>query len=259
MASIVSRAVNRTLRRLMLKSKLIPGRRVVVNEFPRSGGTWVGQMVARALDLTFPRNATPPLGDCLLHCHSIDTRTTVADWINVWRDGRDVMVSWFFHCTVPNDVDNQRLVNRVRRDLSIDEPDIDEHLAAFIEYSCSRMPTPGFSWPRFVDTWIDAASIHIKYEELRNNPLDELSSVVARLDPHPPPRDELAAIVDEFSFQRQAGRQPGTEKAGRFLRKGVVGDWTRRFSPEARQAFDHYAGDQLIRLGYETDHDWVSG
>ena len=31
----------------------------VVNEYPKSGGTWVGQMLSDALDIPFPRNRLP--------------------------------------------------------------------------------------------------------------------------------------------------------------------------------------------------------
>ena len=66
-------------------------------------------------------------------------------------------------------------------------------------------------------------------------------------------------IADEFSFEKQAGRKSGEENRGSFLRKGVVGDWKERFSPEARRVFDRYAGAELVLLGYEDDHAWVEG
>src|SRR3712207_8037395 len=43
----------------------------------------------------------------------------------------------------------------------------------------------------------------------------------------------------------------------RSLRKGVVGDWRNQFSPEAREVFNRYAGEELILLGYEKDRKWV--
>jgi len=39
----------------------------VVNEFPKSGGTWVGQMLGRALGLPFPRNRLPALRPSIMH------------------------------------------------------------------------------------------------------------------------------------------------------------------------------------------------
>jgi hypothetical protein len=66
------------------------------------------------------------------------------------------------------------------------------------------------------------------------------------------------AVTEEFSFERQSGRRSGEENKGSFLRKGVVGDWRGRFSPEAREVFDRYAGEELILLGYERDRSWVT-
>ena len=48
------------------------------------------------------------------------------------------------------------------------------------------------------------------------------------------------------------------ENISSFLRKGVAGDWKNKFNKEAAMIFDHYAGDMLIKLGYETDHNWIN-
>ena len=63
--------------------------------------------------------------------------------------------------------------------------------------------------------------------------------------------------MEEFSFQRQAGRRPGEEGRRSFLRKGVVRDWHNQFSKGARETFDRYAGKELVLLGYEQDSSWV--
>ncbi len=44
-----------------------------------------------------------------------------------------------------------------------------------------------------------------------------------------------------------------------FLRKGIAGDWRNYFNKEAREILHHYAGRELIRLGYEKDASWVCG
>jgi hypothetical protein len=41
------------------------------------------------------------------------------------------------------------------------------------------------------------------------------------------------------------------------MRKGVIGDWRNHFTEEACKVFDQFAGNELIRLGYEKDHSWV--
>ncbi len=39
----------------------------VVNGFPKSGGTWVSQMLGRALGVPFPRNRFPTLRPAIMH------------------------------------------------------------------------------------------------------------------------------------------------------------------------------------------------
>jgi len=41
------------------------------------------------------------------------------------------------------------------------------------------------------------------------------------------------------------------------LRKGISGDWKNKFSREAKQIFNEYAGKELIQLGYEVDDSWI--
>ena len=38
---------------------------------------------------------------------------------------------------------------------------------------------------------------------------------------------------------------------------GISGDWKNYFTPEAARVFGDYAGDLLIRLGYEPNKDWI--
>ena len=70
-------------------------------------------------------------------------------------------------------------------------------------------------------------------------------------------RVDLAAVVERFSFANQAQRQPGDEDVESFVRKGIVGDWKNAFTREAAERFDHYAGRELIALGYEQDRSWI--
>ena len=51
-------------------------------------------------------------------------------------------------------------------------------------------------------------------------------------------------------------RNPG-EEAKSFIRKGIAGDWKNKFSPEACEMFNKYAGGALIKVGYEKDDSWV--
>lgn len=71
------------------------------------------------------------------------------------------------------------------------------------------------------------------------------------------PRSELARILEKKSFQRlSGGRSKGEENVKSHYRKGVPGDWANHFTEDLKTAFKNRYGDLLVRLGYETDHNW---
>ncbi len=242
-----------------------PLRLYVVNEFPKSGGTWVGQMLARALGVPFPRNRLPALRPSIMHGHYLNP-LGMKNVVVAWRDGRDVMVSWYHQCLFPHELHNEHQVNRARRELSFRAyDDVYENLPAFIEWAFTRERSrrsswadQRFSWADFVRRWHPRKdATHVRYEDLRRDTPGELQRVVLELTGRRLRSEDATAIAEEFSFERQAGRRPGEEDKRSFLRKGVVGDWRNYFSREARETFDRYAGSELILLGYERDRAWV--
>jgi hypothetical protein len=230
----------------------------VVNEFPKSGGTWVGQMLGRALGVPFPRNRLPVLRTSIMHGHYLNP-WGMRNVVVVWRDGRDVMVSWYHQQLIPH-AWNELQVSRSRRELPLEDyNDVYGNLPAFIEYAFTRPHSPRFSWADFVRRWHGRKdATHVRYENLRRDTAGELRRVVLGLTGERLGLEEATAIAEEFSFERQAGRRAGEEDKRSFLRKGVVGDWRNHFSREARETFDRNAGDELILLGYEKDRAWVT-
>ena len=115
----------------------------VVNEYPKSGGTWVGQMLGRALGVPFPRNRFPVMRTSIMHGHYLSP-LGMRNVVVVWRDGRDVMVSWYHQQLIPHGL-NGRQVARSRRELSLKNyDDVYANLPAFIEYAITRPHYPGF-------------------------------------------------------------------------------------------------------------------
>ena len=230
----------------------------VVNEFPKSGGTWVGQMLGRALGVPFPRNRLPVLGASIMHGHYLNP-WGIKNVVVAWRDGRDVMVSWYHQQLIEHQW-NRAQVARSRGELPLEDyEDVRKNLPAFIEYAFTRPHSPAFSWADFVRRWHGReGTVNVRYEDLRRDTPNELRRIVGELAGAKLGPQKASAIADEFSFERQSGRRAGEEDSGSFLRKGVVGEWRDRFGPEARAVFDRYAGEELILLGYERDRSWVA-
>jgi hypothetical protein len=230
----------------------------VVNEFPKSGGTWLSQMLSAALEVPFPRNRFPVLRTSIMQGHYLSP-WGMRNVVVVWRDGRDVMVSWYHHCLFRNERQNGYLVQEVRKDLAFqDYEDVRANLPTFIEYAFTRQRHPRFSWAQFVRRWARREHVvYTRYEDLRQDTAAELGRICLELTGKPLDPERAGAVAEEFSFSRQSGRRPGQENKNSFMRKGVVGDWRSHFRREAREAFHHYAGRELVELGYERDGAWA--
>jgi len=140
------------------------------------------------------------------------------------------------------------------RDLSC----IKENLPGFIECAFTgKIAQPRFSWPEFVRNWAGQRGVvYTRYEDLRCTPVQELRRICWEAAGRDISEAKARSVVDEMSFERQTGRRPGQEDKTSLARSAVVGDWKNYFSKEACQIFDHYAGQELVSLGYENDRNW---
>ena len=254
----LQRIGNSAIRFIMVHGFAITLGQYIVNEFPKSGGTWLGQMLGAALNLPFPRNTWPKFGPCIIHGHHLSC-FGMRNVVVMWRDGRDVMVSWYHHCLFPNERGNHRLVRKTRQAFDPKSPeDVRNNLPDFIEYAFERQRHFNFTWAEFVRAWHWKEDvIKTSYEALRNNTSEELDRVILELTGMKIPKENINHIVETFSFARQAGRNNGLENKRSFMRKGIIGDWKNVFNRKARETFDYYAGKELIALGYEKNHSWV--
>lgn len=245
--------MNAVLRLAVLRGATSPfATNYIVNEYPKSGGTWVSQMLAAALDLPFPRNRLPMWGSCLMQCHVLNPvglrRVTV-----VWRDGRDIAVSFYHHLLLGHDFASAEMTASNVRKIGISDPmDVRANLPRFIEALYEKRLGPSFTWAEFVNVWAGRPDVqHLRYETLLADTAGELSRLVQGLTGQSLDPARATEIVERFSFRRQTGRDRGEETSGQFLRKGIAGDWRNSFSPEAVEVFENYAGPALRRLGYE--------
>lgn len=236
--------------------------KVVLTEYPKSGGTWITQMLAAYLDIPAPRNRLPLRGRCLLHGHYLHVADT-NDTVVVWRDGRDVMVSYYYYILYAK---ASSLAQTYRQNLGIhDVSDVERYLPRFIEYCFTKglprgawFATGIISWTSFADCWKSRAGYaETSYEAMSRNPHGEMARLLQTLSEQPINAARLDACITRFSFENRTGRRRGEEDVNSFLRKGIVGDWKNRFTREAREVFAHYGGQTLIDLGYERDQSWI--
>lgn len=238
---------------LMLEwfSRFVP--MIMLTEFPKSGGTWLGLMLSECMDIPFPRHEFPSLRSCIMHGHYI-RQYKYPKKIILWRDPRDIMVSWYHHCVFVSERTHPAFVEQVRQDLRFEDyEDVRGNLPEFIRYCFTRQRSPRFSWNAFFDAWHGREDcVHTSYEILRIHPVDELMRISEVLGA-PSSSEDVERVVERLSFRKMAGRNPGEEKMNTFLRKGIVGDWKNQFSHEAAEVLADYVGDRLIRAGYESE------
>lgn len=232
---------------------------ILAAEFPKSGGTWIARMIAAAAGYRFPRNLLSP--NCwnavLLGHHTYSP--LYSNVFVIFRDGRDVMVSAYHHFLFENEWNDPRAVVAARRDIGC--RDSDEPYARFDQFVewmftgyCRRVTR--FSWAEFARSWIDRDVPKVYYEDMLVKPVDELQRLCLALGVESN-RARLEAIVEENSFKAQSIQSQVQGGVASFARKGISGDWKNVFNGSSAEVFHHFAGPELIALGYEKDGSWT--
>lgn len=231
----------------------------IVNEYPKSGGTWIGQMLAELLGVPFPRNRFPILQPSMVHGHYYEP-SGIKNVVLVWRDPRDLMVSFYYHCYFEHSNGHNKALVRIMQDRLpfADNNDIKNNLPIFLEVMLTDPVSPRFSWSAFVRKWANNEhASHVRYEAMRRKPVETLTNLYMALTGRSPDLKGVEDVVDKYSFERQSGRKPGEENKTSFARKGVIGDWRNHFTKDAAAVFERYAGRELRLLEYEVGTSWV--
>lgn len=233
--------------------------------YPKSGTVWLCTLMGSALGIPFPRDSQMPvMMPAVVHGHWMyDERLPPTLYIR--RDGRDQMVSHYFFWTRALQMSKSP---RFRRGLQkifdelygprFDPEDVRGNMPRFVEYQMTVAPTThGVTWHQHVQDWWDRPNVgHVTYEELLSDPAPALQRAIGDACGQPPDLEVAELAARRHAFARDAGRQPGEENRGSFLRKGVSGDWPNYFTSEAGEVFDSFAGTELVKFGYAEDRDW---
>lgn len=232
---------------------------VLVSEFPKSGGTWLCQMLSQYLELPFPRNRAPVMEKSIMHGHHY-YNSAFLNPICIIRDGRDIMVSLYHHMYIGHHGLRESAVEIFRSRAPFGNfENIKENMPAFIEYTFTDFKLNGrkMNWKDFTESFLNKDNVTlVKYEDLLKNTFAEMEHILSAVSDQPLHKEKLEQTISKFSFQNQTNRTPGQENKNSFLRKGIAQDWKNNFTPEACEVFKHYAGDTLIVLGYEKDMSW---
>jgi hypothetical protein len=247
----------------------------LVTEYPKSGGTWLGQLISGYLQIPFPRNRIPKLQQSLFHGHYLPSKhfNRLEKIFFLIRDGRDIMVSLYHYYLFWNEksMKHPKEVLYYRKKLQFkDYSNVQKNLPQFIEFIFTDRPsrfhrfTYMGDWTTYNNRWLEQEEIssdkivRVRYEDLLKATTTELARIIQHSTNNEPDMQLIRNVVDKYSFEKQTGRRQGEENKGSFLRKGIAGDWKNYFTKEAAEIFDHFAGKTLIKLQYEQNNDWVS-
>ena len=185
--------------------------------------------------------------------------------IVVLRDPRDIMVSFYFKKI---HFDRQARNGKVFLTGSFQHDPKRETSVDFCEFLSAHLVAPEhprFHFRDFAKSWVfdRENSFTVKYEDCKQDAESQLRRMLdfvgKKVDD-----EQIVHAVEKNSFENRTlqrsgkKRKPGEAESGQFERKGIVGDWKNVFNSESAKIFDKYEGEPLIKLGYETDSDWVS-
>jgi len=228
----------------------------VINEFPKSGGTWLSELMARALDLPFRRLGAISFEKAIVHGHFVRP-DGLKNVVVMFRDPRDVIVSFYYHSYFVNDWANESLVSYTKRRLPFaDYHDLKANLPAFIRMISTDPVTPSFTWPQFAANWVGREDVcSTSYEALRADTAGELSRIIECLTGEIPGGNKIEEAVEHYSLARvkklsEQSMRSATEVP--FIREGSLGGWRAHFTPEAEDALREFGyHEPMLKLGYE--------
>ena len=273
MLKIIKGKINQAMRLLYVNSLTRWNDSIIIVEYPKSGGTWLGQLISTYFNIPFPRNKIPGLKRSVYHSHYLPNSKLLKNKkiLYLVRDGRDVLISLYYHQLIWNDKNrlSPKDVIYHRNKLKFENYDnVSENLKEFMDYSYNDRPsklqqfTYMGNWYEFNDRWLkeynkEQSNIYfVKYENLLKDTYATMQAIIEQFFEGKVDSKRLRDTIKKFSFENQSKRQKGVENKNSFLRKGIAGDWQNHFNTNAKTRFKVLTNKMLVRLNYEEQDNW---
>lgn len=173
--------------------------------------------------------------------------STKAAHFFIIRDPRDALVSSIFFAMDINPA-------HFHHDFIVNLKDMEERLLFAINGEAEgefAMADVGERYERWSGWWSgDAEVCLIRFEELVSNPEEELARMLNYIK-----RKGFDPKLDLTEMVEILREQMAPSKSSTF-RKGTSGEWRKYFTGPVVDEFKKYAGDTLIRMGYEENSEW---
>jgi len=219
-----------------------------VNEFPKSGGTWLSRMISECTEFRFDDNRYPWFGDSVVKHHKKNLNKP--GMIQVIRDPRDVYVSLYFHCKKQFSGDNWnreavKLINKHYFEIEREET---EEINHFVKAVQSNPIMPPFSWQDFYSSQNGKGSLIVKYEELRAQPVETLEKVFSSLDIDVE-QDVINRVVESNNIDSILKKRTN-DKEAHFIRRGKVSGYKTYLSDETINIVENNNKIMMKKYGY---------
>ena len=225
---------------------------IFIVSYPKSGNTWVRFILANILNNNKVRidfnSAIKYIPEYQVHDEEVSKlkrprllkshqlfNTKFPRVVYLVRDPRDVYVSYFFY-----------LKKKLPKGYTIKD---------FIKSDIKPS-----RWSAHVGSWLGHQNIIlVKYEDLIENTFNEINRIVDFIGWEVEP-ETISEAVARSSFKRMSwiedkyGRpfrsEEDKEKATKFVRKGVIGDWNRYYDEEILEYIYVLEGEIMRKLKY---------
>ena len=236
---------------------------VYVMGYPKSGTTWMSQLVADYMQLPLVKGTILPIGmPSVMHGHQ-RVRPEFHQCVYGVRDGRDVFASLYFYLAkrLPPG-DRPTMNSRQRRNFPglVNRDRVLDNFTPFVEQQLKTPFATDAHWGAHVRSYLECGRADVplmKYEDLLADGPGTLARAMSTMTGEEADPDKVRWAIEKYSFARQSGRKVGEEDRKSFLRKGGSGDWSNHFTREAAEMFEEKCGDALRAMGYEADSSWV--
>ena len=171
----------------------------------------------------------------------------------IFRDPRDVVVSHVFYVT---DME----ARHVHHDYYQSLPDFNARLNVSIlgrtDTDTRPEPSRRVEFPNIADRfapyldWLNHSEVMaIHFEDLILDRASALTRIMDHFLARAPLQTPRELILNSLETSINPGQSP-------TFRSGKTGEWKKYFTDEHKKIFKDFAGDLLVKLGYEKNNDW---
>lgn len=246
-------------------------RKVVINGSPKSGTTWMRQLLSSVPGHHYVGNFRDELHKfdaitpgAIVHSHHAFTAEFAQAMnkndirvIYMLRDPRDRCISHLFHALRAENHAHHADLKALNQH--------DQLLACMGGLTNIIAENWTLEWLHTTQAWLDSGFPFclVRYENLLAKPEEELRRVFEFLE-LPVSDGLLKAIIKQNRFERKTirrhlwkkARKPGEENTSQKLRKGIKGDWENYFHQTHVSQFKRFGNKHLIAWGYEKGEHW---